>query len=399
MLAYLCRSAMDIDAISLLKTHSVVEVRDLDLEVSGNAAKLYDKFAQELKEQYGEILDVTKSVGELFGCLKTADFELRDLCFRDDLYKLKKLELLEGKIDRANGRENPVDHGDSANKVLLISNWSLAISNFISRFGLSLSSSKLFDQVIIQFQNLHEYGHWQEYEEVITGKCEQFVQYLLDSSVNNVNFSTQQWARIWSLVLKSTSFPWNRAQQLKLEDIVFQSLFQEPLEVLMNDADEEVSKLVHSSEFEQKLNAKIMQDIERQFQLLEELVTQQEDNTPTFKYPKAIQEVDVAQVVENCRLHSIGLTTRSRVHMYRLVNPLKQMLDNLQAHGGQPDQIAELRKRLATLLENKIPVDAEQGKKPSESLTMDKIVENLMTNQNNLSASQLIHKQINALRV
>ncbi|CAR31055.1 hypothetical protein ZYGR_0P03610 [Zygosaccharomyces rouxii] len=388
---------MDVDAVGFLRTHSVVEVRDLDLEISGDAAKLYDKFAQELREQYGEILEVTKSVGELFGCLKRGDFELRDLCFRDDLYKLKKLEPLEGTIERENVKESAADDNGAANKVLLISNWSLAISDFVSRFAVSLSSAKLFDQVITQFQNLQEYGQWQEYETVIRDKCEQFVQYLLDSSSNNITFTVGQWARIWSLVFKGTNFPWNGEQVLKLDEILFQSLFQESLDVLMNDTDEEVSKFVHSSEFEQKLNAKILQDIERQFQLLEDLVSQQEeDTTPTFEYPRAVQELDVAQVVENCRLHSIGLTTRSRVQMYNLVDPLIQMINDLQVHGGQSDQVTQLRRKLATVLKNKIPV-TDEHKEPNESLTMDQVLEHLMTNQNDSSASRLIRKQINAL--
>ncbi|GAV54627.1 hypothetical protein ZYGR_0AN00950 [Zygosaccharomyces rouxii] len=391
---------MDTDAVGLLRTHSVVEVRDLDLEVSGDAARLYDKFAQELREQYGEILEVTKSVGELLGCLKKGDFELRDLCFRDDLYKLKKLEPLEGKIDRENGKKVTKDDNGSAKKVLLVSNWSLAISDFVSRFSLSQSSAKLFDQVIIQFRNLQGHGQWQEYEGVVRSKCEQFVQYLLDSALNNINFTVGQWARIWSLVLNDDRFPWNKEQVLKLDEILFKSLFQEPLEVLMSDTDEAVSNFVRSSEFEQKLNAKILQDIERQFQLLENLVAQQEeDKTPTFQYPQIVQELDVAQVVENCRLHSLGLTTRSRVQMYNLVNPLIQMIDDLQAHGGQSGQVNELRKKLATVLKNKIPVTVKQVEEQDEPLTMDQVVERLMTNQNDSSASQLFHKQVNALRV
>lgn len=403
---------MNADAIALLRTHSVVEVRDVGLEVSDNVARLHDRFAQKLREQYGEILEVTGSVGKLYECLKSGDLDLRDLCFKDELYKLKKLEPLEGKIEKE--AEKRVDGSccddSAAAKVLLVSNWSLAISDFVSRFALSSSSSKLFDQVVEQFQRLDENDAWKDYEAVVCDKCGLFIQYLIDSRNNNVNFTVEQWTRIWSLVFKSSGQPpWNQEQLMQLSEVLFEAVLQEPLDVLMNNADDQVWDFVHSPEFEKKLNIKILADIEYQFQLLDDLASQEhQDDTPTFGYPRVLQELDIAQVVEDCRLHSMGLTTKSRVQMYNLVDPLIRMIDNLQAHGGQPGQVKELRNRVATLLENRIPVAAEQvqeaeDKKQEQTSkspkTMDELVDSIMIHQNDSTALQLINRQINALKV
>ena len=187
----------DLDTLQLLRERSVVEVRDHDLEVSAQAAKLYDDFTQELRSHYGEILEVTDDVNALYDKLREVDANFRDLCFKDDFYKLRKMDFVADSVTPGPPDTPNIDTTESS-KILLISNWSLAISDFLSRFAISSASAKLFGEVITQFANLQQaLPGLQEYQAVIASKCQEFLQYIVSSPENNVSFHISQRTHIY----------------------------------------------------------------------------------------------------------------------------------------------------------------------------------------------------------
>ncbi|AQZ12617.1 COG1 (YGL223C) [Zygosaccharomyces parabailii] len=389
----------DLDTLQLLRERSVVEVRDHDLEVSAQAAKLYDDFTQELRSHYGEILEVTDDVNALYDKLREVDANFRDLCFKDDFYKLRKMDFVADSVTPGPPDTPNIDTTESS-KILLISNWSLAISDFLSRFAISSASAKLFGEVITQFSNLQQaLPGLQEYQVVIASKCQEFLQYIVSSPENNVSFHISQWAHIYYLVLAGPQkLPWDAATARQVEDVLFKSVFEEPLEDLLKCSDDIVTKFVHSTDFEKKSREKILQDIEMEFRRLEELLSQQTDDTPTLVYPASIHELDVASVIESCRLHAMGLTTVTRVNMYKIVKPLISMMGKFRDSEGTPDRVEDLRKRLTEILEKHLPV-VHQESAAIEALTMDELVGSIIAQQNDYNASELIRSQINALQV
>ncbi|SJM87033.1 uncharacterized protein ZBIST_3222 [Zygosaccharomyces bailii] len=389
----------DLDTLQLLRERSVVEVRDHDLEVSAQAAKLYDDFTQELRSHYGEILEVTDDVNALYDKLREVDANFRDLCFKDDFYKLRKMDFVADSVTPGPPDTPNIDTTESS-KILLISNWSLAISDFLSRFAISSASAKLFGEVITQFANLQQaLPGLQEYQAVIASKCQEFLQYIVSSPENNVSFHISQWAHIYYLVLAGPQkLPWDAATARQVEDVLFKSVFEEPLEDLLKCSDDIVTKFVHSTDFEKKSREKILQDIEMEFRRLEELLSQQTDDTPTLVYPASIHELDVASVIESCRLHAMGLTTATRVNMYKIVKPLISMMGKFRDSEGTPDRVEDLRKRLTEILEKHLPV-VHQESAAIEALTMDELVGSIIAQQNDHNASELIRSQINALQV
>lgn len=389
----------DLDTLQLLRERSVVEVRDHDLEVSAQAAKLYDDFTQELRSHYGEILEVTDDVNALYDKLREVDANFRDLCFKDDFYKLRKMDFVADSVTPGPPDTPNIDTTESS-KILLISNWSLAISDFLSRFAISSASAKLFGEVITQFANLQQaLPGLQEYQAVIASKCQEFLQYIVSSPENNVSFHISQWAHIYYLVLAGPQkLPWDAATARQVEDVLFKSVFEEPLEDLLKCSDDIVTKFVHSTDFEKKSREKILQDIEMEFRRLEELLSQQTDDTPTLVYPASIHELDVASVIESCRLHAMGLTTATRVNMYKIVKPLISMMGKFRDSEGTPDRVEDLRKRLTEILEKHLPV-VHQESAAIQALTMDELVGSIIAQQNDHNASELIRSQINALQV
>lgn len=386
----------------MLRERSVVEVRDHDLEVSAQAAKLHDKFTDELRLHYGEILEVTNEVELLYEQLRETDAGFRDLCFKDDVYRLKKLEPMADSVAQWPSPSAAVDTTEPR-KILLVSNWSLAVSNFVSRFAISSASAKLFGEVMAQFARLRQgLPTLRAYDEVISSRCREFLQYVVDSRGNNVSFTTAQWARLYYLVLcqsQEVPLPWDADQVRQLEPVLFASVFEEPLDTLLKSSDEAVTKFVHSAVFEQKSKEKTLHDVERQFHRLEELLSQPADETPTLTYPSAVHELDVTDIVHNCRLHSMGLTTTARVDMYNVVEPLTQMLRKLQESEGASDQVAKLRTRLVEILERNLPATSQEPPSAAaEPRTMDELVASITTRHDDQNASQLIRSQIIALQ-
>ncbi|AQZ16845.1 COG1 (YGL223C) [Zygosaccharomyces parabailii] len=389
----------ELDTLQLLRERSVVEVRDHDLEVSAQAAKLYDDFTQELRSHYGEILEVTDDVNGLYDKLREVDTNFRDLCFKDDLYKLRKMDLVEDSVTPGLPDTPNIDTTESR-KILLVSNWSLAISDFLSRFAISSASAKLFREVITQFANLQQaLPGLQEYRAVIASKCQEFLQYIVSSPENNVSFHISQWAHIYYLVLAGPQeLPWDAATVRQVEDVLFESVFEEPLGDLLKCSDDIVTKFVHSTDFEKKSREKILRDIEMEFSRLEELLSQPTDDTPTLTYPASVHELDVASVIENCRLHAMGLTTATKVNMYKIVKPLISMMGKFRESEGTSDRVEDLRNRLTEILEKHHPV-MHQESAAIEAQTMDELVGRIITQQNDHNASELIRSQISALQV
>lgn len=394
----------DSDTLRLFRERSIVQVKDYDLELSTKIDKTHQRFTKELQVHYKDILKVTDEVGQLFQKLKDGDALFMDLCFKDNFYKLNKLPEVTNMLNKDSHK--PSIHSDTSlsQPILIVSNWALAISDFISRFATSSSSAKLFDQVIFEFDELKkELPQVSDYHKVITSKCNNFLQYLL-TSPSNMNFSLSQWIRIYNLVLryKIKEFAWEQPMLDELEQLLFKSIFQEDIDSLLKSNDELISNFVHTETFETKLNEKFLNDINTQFSHLDELLisqkTSDEMNQDIIAYPANLNDAsNVQNVVEDSRLYCMGLSKYGRVEMYKIVTPLIELIQELESHGGTSLQIKELRERLISILQEAIVVSPED--QDNTNSNMDDLIAGIIHKHNDVNFNKLLNSQIESLKI
>lgn len=393
----------EMDALQLFRERSIVQVKDYDLELSTKIDKTHEKFTKELQVHYKDILKVTDEVGQLFQKLKDGDALFMDLCFKDNLYKLNRIPEIEmmnndlhsSRVYSATSLSQPI---------LIVSNWALAISDFISRFAVSSSSAKLFDQVILEFDELKkELPQASDYQKVITTKCNIFLQYLL-TPPSNINFTLTQWIRIYNLVLrdKIKDFPWEQPMLDELEELLFRSIFQEEIDSLLESNDELISNFVNTETFEAKLNENFLNDIKTRFHHLDELLISQKTsdnmNEDIMAYPTTLSDAsNIQNVVEDSRLYCMGLSKYVRVQMYKIVRPLIDLIQKLEKHGGTPSQIKELREKLISILQEAIVVSP--GDQDTTNSNMDDLIAGFIHKHNDVNFNKLLNSQIESLKI
>lgn len=408
-------SGVGAEVLTLFREHTVVEVKDYILELSNQIEKTHHRFIEELQEHYRDILTVTDEVGLLFSTLKDGDSLLMDLCFKDDVYRVNKLpEIAQGSSSSTLNRrlsitqeELAIPYESSAEDVLLVSKWTLAVTDFISRFTTSSNSNKLFDKVIQEFGNLK--NHASEaftYKDIIASKCKEFLYFITKNDDCQGIFTINQWVRIYNLVLKErdTRFEWVPALAEELDSIVFQVVLDEYPDTLFSSKDELVKQFTCSEIFQEKLGEKILRDINEQFECLEKLSTEDIEPSNILSYQDLPSEgISVGDIVEESRLYSMGLVTTKRVAIFKIVTPLIEMLRNLESHGRGHQLVKELKAKLIAKLEQSLPADRGESNSELEinhegnSKKMDDLIAEVIQKHNDENYKKLIKSQIRNL--
>lgn len=82
---------IDEQIIELFKTKGINEIKDYHSNVHSESVDLRYQLDKQLLTNYNDILIVTQSIQDIVTEMKIGDDKLRELCFNDDVYHLKKL--------------------------------------------------------------------------------------------------------------------------------------------------------------------------------------------------------------------------------------------------------------------------------------------------------------------
>ena len=209
--------------------------------------RLTSQFTGRLKAKYKDILQVTDNVDSLLQELETIDSNFRELCFNDDLYQLHKLpELVIHQISAEQGEKDILKKDSLINEdsslILKLSNWSLSISDFITRFTVSTVSSKLFDNLITQFKELEiipEDSLKSDYRTLALNKCHELQSYLINSiKSSQLDFGLIQWMNLYYLFVPTeshTQYYWDKKMLEQVETLIFNAIFQYDIDTLLNN--------------------------------------------------------------------------------------------------------------------------------------------------------------------
>lgn len=385
------------ETLKLFRECSLEQVRDYDLELSSKIDKTRNKFREELKTHYKDILEVTGEVDHLYQALKGGDVLFRDLCFKDDLFKLTKLPEFESKSgfqgSRSVGAASP-SSDDQCQSVLVVSQWVLAVSDLISRFATSYSSSKLFDSAMQGFDSLTAAStSLGEFREIVQNKCKAFLQFVCSP---DVSFSVSQRIQVYNLVVRdhSDQLLWDTELVKKLEEQTFNFILQDHLDDTLRSKDKLVASFVATETFKEKLRSKLSVDISTKIQSLDGLLESNEEPLINADLP-ALSAAHIQELIQDSQYYCMGLVTDRKVQWYQTVVLLKDLLQKLEQYGGE-SLGQELRKQLVEKLQKRDSV-TDSGDKPSETLSMSELVSKVVDDFNDESFNKTVEFTIQSL--
>lgn len=384
------------ETLKLFRECNLEQIRDYDLELSSRIDKARNHFREELRTHYQDILKVTDEVDHLHRQLKDGDALFMDLCFKDDLYQLTKLPDFSNESDyRCADSMTSLSSITqvSAKPVLAVSQWVLAITDLVSRYATSYSSSKLFDGVIQAFKELAVLGSSLEgYEDVIQSKCNVFLTFATSQAVT---FTVEQRIQLYNLVTEvaNSIFLWDSASVEKLERQTFDFILQEHLDETLKSDNELVASFVAAENFKQRLSNKLKHDISAQFKDLDNLLSAEgEELIKPDQPPLSTQHIQT--LIQNSQYYCMGLVTDKKVQWHRTVVSLIDSIQKLEQYGGAPLG-QELRKELIQKLEAGNTATPLQH----EPLSMDDLVSTVVADFNTESLSQTIQTTMQSLTV
>ncbi|QLG71226.1 hypothetical protein HG535_0B02650 [Zygotorulaspora mrakii] len=399
--------ALDSKVLDLFREHTVVEVKDIKLELSNKIEKSHRRFTQELQEHFRDILTVTNEVGELYRFLKDGDSLFMDLCFKDNVYGVDKLPELHHEPIATNLRRksttvtclapmSPVV--SSATSVLLVSNWTLAITDFVSRFTASSNPGKLFDKTLQEFENLRNHiAQLHPFKKIILSKCHQFLSFINDDEASHNIFTFNQWAKLYNLILRDEPpvFEWDSEQLKAFDSLLFDTTLANYTEDLLKD--EQVQEFVRSAIFQSKMSEKILKSIHVQLMELDDLLKSGHDVSRSLSHlhKLASRDTTASDIVDESRLYAEGLVTDQRVALYRLITSITDKLRSLKVNSGGSNQMADLKSRLIEKLQQCLPSELPGS---TATLKMDDMISDVMRRHNDENYRIFIERQIKRLR-
>lgn len=379
------------ETLKLFRECSLEQVRDYDLELSSRIDKTRNRFREELRAHYKDILKVTGEVDRLYRELKSGDALFMDLCFKDDLFKLTKLPEFQSCADVGTlGDSSAVPFSEASSQpVLAVSQWVLAISDMISRFATSSSSSKLFDSVMQAFDGLRPVqDRLGDYQEVISSKCDAFLRFACSPEAS---LSVSQRIRVDNLVGSERHLPWNTDLVGKLGQQTFDFILENHLDDTLRSNDELVSSFVAAEQFKQRLSSKLKADITTQLQRLDGILEARQEDLIPSDLP-ALSTAGIQELIQKSQYYCMGLVTDRQVEWYKIIVYLIDLIEKLEQYGGE-----SLGKELRNQLIEKLQKGSIATRSDEEPSSTGELVSKIMDDFNRESFNQTIESTIQSL--
>ncbi|QLQ80065.1 hypothetical protein HG537_0D00650 [Torulaspora globosa] len=378
------------ETLKLFRRCSLEQVRDYDVELSSKIDKTKRKFREELRTHYRDILKVTEDVDRLHGELKCGDALFMELCFKDDLFRLTKLPEFQSHGTLKAGSSVSFNETQSQ-PVLAVSQWVLAVSDMISRFATSYSSSKLFDSVMQGFESLKSVqDRLESYREVISNKCDALLRFACSP---DASFNVSQRIQVYNLAVlgSDTHLPWDTDLVAKLEQQTFDFILENHLDDTLGSNDELICSFVAAEQFKHKLSSKLKADITAQLQRLDEILDAKQEDLIPPDLP-TLSAADIQELVQECQYYSMGLVTNQQVEWYKTIVHLIDLIEKLERYSDESSG-NELRNELI----KKLQKGTTATHPDEEPASTDDLVSKIMDDFNRENLNRTIESTIQSL--
>lgn len=350
--------------IDLFKEKTVVQVKDHLMTIRHELDEVNVKFGKQLETHYTDLLKVTEEVKYLFDDVKDTDKEFRELCFDDSTYQFKKLPDIT--INQTTSREDlnlsPITESNatsSTNVLLEVSNWSLAITNFLSRYtdsSTSVQSVKLYDDLKKHFELIETHLHdFKSYDSLIEHKCILLIDSVVEyTQSSRIRLSLIQCIEFFNL-FNNGKFKWTDKNVKEFEKIVFDTVLSQDIESLLTSKIDVVHDFVKTDNFKNTLLKRILVDVETNFKTFEELIS------PNFKDEELnidIEDDNIRECINISSMNAMGLTDYRKIQIHKIVDILISMIQQLQRYGCERRHVNDIRNRLIHLLQELFPTEA-----------------------------------------
>ncbi|KOG99312.1 Golgi transport complex subunit COG1 [Saccharomyces eubayanus] len=415
------------EVVPLFRDCHIAQIKDYQLELQSDLVKTNEIFQKNLLKNYNKILNLTDAVNDLSLDLKSIDQDFKSLCFNDEKFQLNKLPPLPH--HQTTTHITPVGTEDTASivpqNILVISNWTISISNFCNRISTSTTPSRIFDDLLLNFHELSLTSVPATFETLIKNKCYQLQKFLVDS-METLNFTLLQWVKLYNLLNTDFTSKWDADILSAFNESLFETLFNENVQALLNSGaknkkhqyyysneqnnDPIVTGFVNSSIFKDHLIRRTVKEINTHLGTLSTLIAKfkesdsyrrldifHDDNKDhDDNIESALDEATLKQYIETAISYSKGLTNDETLEIYETVQPTIEILQNLETYKCPQETLVELRTKLITQLQDfKTQIEASL---PSSSLARPAtIVDDFMTHYNNQNLLRLVTGQINQL--
>ena len=379
---------MDSTVLQYFKTNHVPQVKDKLLQLTQDLAKNDDLLNQNLKLHYNDILNITEDVNHLYMNLQDTDTHFRKFCFDDAKYQLKKLpdfiQYSQNKDDNINNLcTYKVDNKsqDDHKMLLLISQWSLSVSKFlsimvqqplsnhnddISNVNDNLFSNSLIDALFENFgklinekpSNISYIDPNFKYFKSIRDKIVCLQRKLIENS-NLINLDHLQWIRFYDLInLKSIDIlPWDSEMVSKLNDIIMDKIIRLVLfhNHILKD-NETVKSFTDLKEFNLRLITHLKERIQNNLNKLESILKVNDEKVDQNMKINKIHKFsidkyrDINSLIQNSKSLSLGLVDERRQEVYDLVEPTIEMIQGLIDYKCDHESLKVLQNQLIDIL-------------------------------------------------
>lgn len=428
---------MDSQVLQLFRDNHVPQVRDKLLQINQDLAKNDVLLNKNLKLHFGDILTITESVHEMYLELQDDDAHFRQLCFDDDKYQLGRLPDFEEPLRNNNNNsstnsksmmnvDGSSDEGNDKNDedndtelLLVVSQWSLAVSKFVSTVsGSSTISSSIVDELFTKFNQLVEYQgevsfkdtDFKYYQSVVDKLL--YLQSDLIANANIIMLNHLQWIQIYDLINHTTKtiLPWDEKLIIQLNEIIMDKVIRlvlstnvdnnkNKIEISNNDR---IKNFINSSQFNERILAHIKEKTRHNLdELKENLQTKVMDEFNVEEVSH--QELDdLTVLIEESKFDSLGLINKNSRQIYDLVEPTIQMIQDLIKYNCDPASVKEIQSEMIELLSKQCLSELDEN--ASTSTTIDTttdtshLINGFVTTYHKSNLTHLIKSQIQRLQ-
>ncbi|CCE63353.1 hypothetical protein TPHA_0E02610 [Tetrapisispora phaffii CBS 4417] len=432
-------SVSEAQILDLFRQNTIVEIKDYNIELSQKTVKVKDEFKEALYQNYQQILNVTNDIDSLLTNLKTTNTEFTKLCFDDNSFKLNKLPDFISPQPNATDIDLSDNHieedlNSTTSNILIVSQWSIAVSDFICRFNASSTSSEeLLDNLIRLFFKLSDNIDviLKKFKVSVERNSKQFIDFLFDVSSygNHTFFSLKQWIMIYKLVNdeKISKLAWDKSILTKLNNAFFQNIFKFSENELFyhnytkmnnnnfNKDSSLIKDFIETDIFKTKYIENLESQIDNKFKIINSIrneiekengdIRNNELNIPKVTlrfYPETTHNsISISELVANSYNQSLGLTTSKRNDLYVNIKPLLTLLSQLKKHSENDFNKANCKKqsdKLIKILEEIIPKVSETELEINKDETVNMFVDDFVNLSSDLKFRDLLNKLIKEIK-
>ncbi|CCD26874.1 Golgi transport complex subunit COG1 NDAI_0I03060 [Naumovozyma dairenensis CBS 421] len=393
------------DVRKLFENYHIQQIKDFNISFNNRVHKVNVEFNNELNVKYKDILSVTNEVNTLFQKLKSIDSNFKELCFNDNLYQLRKIPDLSSIDDGSSTISSNKNRGGmniesdkqfiNSQLLLKISNWSLSISNFMTRFPVSSNPTILFNDMITNFNILRDTCDLstQSYDTIISCKCKEFQNFLIDSiNSSKIDFPLIEWIKLYNLffnILPDRSHSkkqgcehqphsnnlqrwWDHDKVNQLESLIFNSIFQYDIDTLLqlspspsttiddgyegNNDNLLISSFIKMEKFEKRLIGKTIDDIKKCIENIKDSTENEhaQGGKDNANLDSSTDE-NINIIIKQSKLLSMGLINDQRIKLFENSKPIITMIKNLKTYNCDSAIIKKLKDEFTQLLQDSIP--------------------------------------------